>query len=137
MADQNCATCRNADQKLGKLLAGSSAKEVSEQAQRAAFDSLTGWVEHLRRPDAAEHVGMQNLSNLSTTYTTNVITALGDPRLQTDAILLVSRSLQNQVVAAAFVRAVGGGNVWSSERTQERCREIADEFARDYWGWPG
>src|SRR5690349_16891318 len=133
MADETCAKCRYANQKLGELLGAILAKRVIDKARSAAFEPLTNWVEHLRRPDAAEHVRKQNQSNLSPTYTANAIAALSDPKFTSDPMLLVSKSLQHQVVAAAFVRAVGGGKVLTQDRTQRRLQEIADELARSYW----
>jgi hypothetical protein len=137
MADETCAKCRYANQKLGELLGAILAKRVIDKARSGAFEPLTTWVEHLRRPDGAEHVRMQSQSNLSATYTANAIAALGDSRVTSDSMLFNNRSLQNQVVAAAFVRAVGGGKVLTQDRTQRWLQEIADELARSYWQWSG
>src|SRR2546422_10514005 len=102
MTKERCGICEAANRDLGILLASTSVRpsQITNDKVVAAYTRLSPWVGHLRDlPNALDHVAALKLPNLSgTAYTQNVLRAVGNPRLQDDAMLPLSRSKQDEVI---------------------------------------
>ena len=107
MKPQSCVICEAADHDFGELIAsvGSPLNGIAGEVKRAAFKSLTLWVDHVRVLKSSALAHLETLGDLgtirATRYVDNVLKADGGPTLLTSPILKSNRSAQNQVIAAA------------------------------------
>lgn|SRR2546425_7096919 len=134
--EERCGICEAANRGLGILIASASITPsgVRQMKVTAAYARLSPWVAHIRDlPNARDHLGALKLPNLSgTAYLPHLLRAVSNPRLQDDAMLALSLSQQDEVIASALVLLVNGAHIWPLGVE----RDVTERIARS-WGWSG